>query len=75
MVMSLRAHRYRVGWSQVELARRANVTQKTISLLERGHRLHSYPATCKRIADALGVEVAEIEELAACVEQPPISRT
>lgn len=63
----------RIGklWSQRELARRANVAENTILYAETGKRLPRL-LTMRRIADALGVdwaEVAEFREAVAGVEE------
>lgn len=47
------------GWSQGELARRAETSQETIATIERGRQKSS--KTPPRIARALGVEVAELD--------------
>jgi transcriptional regulator with XRE-family HTH domain len=46
------------GMSQQELAERAGVTQNTVSEIELGHR-DPHPATLRKLAKALDVEVAE----------------
>jgi transcriptional regulator with XRE-family HTH domain len=45
--------------SQAELAKLADTTQATISVLERGERT-AQPRTVRRLADALGVEPKEL---------------
>ena len=58
-------------WSQRELARRAGVAEGTIVFAETGRRLPRL-LTMRRIADALGVDwadVAEFREAVAGVEE------
>jgi transcriptional regulator with XRE-family HTH domain len=59
--MPLRVWRIRAGFSQEELARRAGVAPKTITQAECG-RVRPHPRTRKRIADALGMAIADIRE-------------
>ena len=46
------------GLSQRELAQKANVSNQSVSKLERGGRVR--PATLKKIADALGVKPMDL---------------
>lgn len=46
------------GMTQQELAADAHTTQHTVSAIERGQR-DPHPTTLRKIADALGVEVAD----------------
>jgi transcriptional regulator with XRE-family HTH domain len=55
----LRDLRESAGLTQEELAERAGLTGKTISLLERGERKRPYPHTVRSLADAL--ELSEEE--------------
>src|SRR5215218_6165361 len=74
----LREVREMRGWSQGVLAEQADVSRDSISNYETGHRA-AYPATAKKLADALGVEIADlarpapVEELAGAgkAEAPP----
>jgi len=50
--------RRRKGWSQKDLAEESGVGQDTISGLESG-RHEPRPSTLRKLADALGVEVAD----------------
>ena len=63
---TLQEHRIRRLWSQRELARQANVAERTIINAERGHRLPRL-LTMRRIADALEVDWQEIDEFRAAV--------
>lgn len=45
------------GWAQAELARRANLGQAHISLLESGARRNPTADTLQRLAKALGVPI------------------
>lgn len=49
----VRAEREKLGWSQAELARRANVNASSMSRIELGYE-PAFPKRGKRIADALG---------------------
>jgi transcriptional regulator with XRE-family HTH domain len=51
----LRDLRETAGLTQEELAERAGLTAKTISLLERGERKRPHPHTVRTLADALGL--------------------
>lgn len=55
IVRKLRKER---GWTQRELAAEAGTTQYTVSEIEQGHR-DPHPTTLRKIAEALGVPVAE----------------
>lgn len=46
------------GWTQRELADEAGTTQYTVSEIELGHR-DPHPTTLRKLAEALGVSVAE----------------
>lgn len=48
-----------VGWSQSELARRADVTNAAISQIEKGDRLPSFIVS-RKIAEAFNISVAEL---------------
>jgi transcriptional regulator with XRE-family HTH domain len=49
------------GWSQKDLAEAARVSRDSISNYETGHR-EAYPATARKLADALGVKIADLIE-------------
>jgi predicted ATPase/transcriptional regulator with XRE-family HTH domain len=53
--------RYRLaaGLSQEELAERAGLSRRGVSDLERGARCAPYPATVRRLVEALGLDSAE----------------
>jgi non-specific serine/threonine protein kinase len=55
----LKQHRVRAGLSQDELAERAGLSRRGISDLERGARRWPYPATARRLADALHLDAHE----------------
>ncbi len=59
----LRVLRLNAGLSQEDLARAAGVSEGTIKRLEAGKGKQPYPSTRRRIAAALGVPIAEIDEL------------
>lgn len=64
---TLQELRLRRLWSQRELARRANVAERTIVNVETGQRRPRL-LTMQRIADALEVHWTEIDEFRAAVE-------
>ncbi len=51
--------RYQRGWSQIELSRRAGVTQATISSVENARRA-AYMPTLRKIAGAFGLPTREL---------------
>jgi transcriptional regulator with XRE-family HTH domain len=55
--MRLRRFRQARGWTQVELAKKARVTQALISQLEAGKKASPSVVPLMRIAKALGVTV------------------
>ncbi|HXH81710.1 MAG TPA: helix-turn-helix transcriptional regulator [Candidatus Tectomicrobia bacterium] len=58
----LKALRDERGWSQAELAKRADVTPAYIAQLETGARKNPSLEILKRIARALGVPVTDLLE-------------
>jgi len=58
----LRLLRDEKGWSQAELAKRADVTDAYIAQLETGARENPSLEVLKRLARALGVPVTELLE-------------
>jgi len=58
--MRLRRLRAAKGWTQVELAKKARVTQALISQLEAGTKPTPSVVHILRIAKALGVTVEEL---------------
>lgn len=69
----LRRYRERAGLSQDELAERSGLTGQAIGMLERGDRLHPYPATVRQLADAL--ELSEQNRTALLAAVPPRGET
>ncbi len=63
----LRSFRQAAGLTQEELASKAGLTSKAISVLERGERRRPYPHTVRALADALGLGEAERAALLASV--------
>ena len=59
---TLKVHRARNDWTQEELARRVNVTRKTINTIEKGRYVPSTHLALK-IARAFGVTVEEVFQL------------
>jgi predicted ATPase/transcriptional regulator with XRE-family HTH domain len=58
-------YREAAGYSQEELAQRAELSAKAISALEQGERKRPYPDTLRRLAEAPGLSGGERAELAA----------
>ena len=50
------------GWNQEELAQRAGLRQRTVSSIETG-RSNPHPKTLLKLAQALGVEIADLIEV------------
>lgn len=63
----LRRYREAAGFSQEELAERAQLTANAIGALERGERRRPYPDTFRRLADALELGEGPRNELAALI--------
>lgn len=55
----LRTYRLAAGLSQAELAERGALSLRGVSDLERRKRWAPYPATVRRLAEALGLAEAE----------------
>jgi len=56
----LRELRESRGLSQVELARKVSITKGFVSMLEGGTRQGTSPSVAARIAQALGVAIADL---------------
>src|ERR671932_2232176 len=63
----LQQYRQAAGLSQEELAERAGLSARGISDLERGVRRSPYPATVRRLVEALSLDDAERATLLAAV--------
>src|SRR5262249_24442577 len=61
----LQHYRTAAGLSQEELAERAGLSRRGISHLERGARRSPYPATARRLSQALGLDPAQPSALLA----------
>jgi transcriptional regulator with XRE-family HTH domain len=61
----LRVLRLNKGLSQAELAALAGVSEYTVTRLETGQRKRPHPATRRKLAAALGVPIADVDELRA----------
>jgi transcriptional regulator with XRE-family HTH domain len=59
----LRALRLNLGLTQTELAERAGVSEFTITRLETGRGKRPHPSTRRKLAGALGVAIADVDEL------------
>jgi transcriptional regulator with XRE-family HTH domain len=57
-MLNVKIERMRRGWSQAELARRANLNAATVGQIEAG-RFQPYPTQLAKLARALGVPEAE----------------
>jgi len=66
--MKLREWRIQKVMTQKELAQRAGVAEVTVAAIERGHQLPS-PRTSRRLAEALGIEPTEIDEVKEYIER------
>lgn len=47
---------------QTELAKLAGVSRETVAKIENGERTRCYPATVRKLAEALGVEPRELRQ-------------
>ncbi len=63
----LRRLREAAGMTQEELASKAGLTARAVSMLERGRRKRPYPHTVRSLADALGLTEAERASLLSSV--------
>jgi transcriptional regulator with XRE-family HTH domain len=68
----LQRHRLAAGLSQAELAERAGLSPRGISDLERGLRRAPYPATLRRLAEALELTQADRGVLLSAVHTLPV---
>jgi transcriptional regulator with XRE-family HTH domain len=59
----LRALRLNLGLTQAELAARAGVSEFTVVRLETGKDRRPHPSTRRKLAEALGVAIADVDEL------------
>lgn len=59
----IRAERERVGFSQEELARLAELSVKTVSQVENGHQKSPRFRTLRQIALALSIDVDQLLKL------------
>lgn len=60
MKNKVQEYRWKKGWSETQLARRAGVSRSTICHLENGRDQNPTVEAAFRIADALGVDVREL---------------
>ena len=67
--VALQRARRSAGLSQQELAERAGLSQRGIADLERGIRRNPYPATLRRLVEALGLEHTEREAFLAAADR------
>lgn len=59
LAQHIRSAREKRGWTQEQLAVRADVSRSTIQNLETGRR-QPHRGSLKRIAEALGVDIADL---------------
>lgn len=59
-LLNLQLARFNLGWSQEKLADKSGVSRSAISELEQGNT-QAKSNTAKRLADALGVKVWQIQ--------------
>lgn len=59
MATPLKEHRERLGLTQIQVARSAGVTERTVRLIEQGKRTPKLE-TARAFAQALGVSVDEL---------------
>jgi transcriptional regulator with XRE-family HTH domain len=59
----LRVLRLNLGLTQTELAEKAGVARYTVARLEAGEGKRPFPSTRRKIAEALGVPIADVDEL------------
>ena len=71
----LQRHRLAAGLSQEELAERAGLSRRGISDLERGARRAPYPATARRLAEALGLDATARAGLLASAHGGVVAET
>lgn len=65
---TLKSLRISQGLSQTDLAKASEVPQSTLSKLEAGTTQVISPKAMKRVADILGVKIAEIDEFGPKLE-------
>jgi transcriptional regulator with XRE-family HTH domain len=70
-VPRLRVLRLNAGLNQEELARAAGVSEATVKRLEAGRGKRPYPSTRRKLAAALGVRIADVDELRGDGGGPP----
>lgn len=62
---TVRRLRLAAGWSQEQLAEHAGVARATVQNLEAGRRTWVRVSTARKLANALGVAIADIADLSA----------
>jgi transcriptional regulator with XRE-family HTH domain len=67
----LRALRLNLGLTQAELASQAGVSEFTVVRLETGKAKRPHPSTRRKLAAALGVRIADVDELRGDGGGPP----
>jgi transcriptional regulator with XRE-family HTH domain len=67
----LRVLRLNLGLTQAELAAQAGVSKFTVVRLEAGKGRHPHPSTRRKLAAALGVAIADVDELRGDGDDPP----
>lgn len=73
IAQNMRAARERAGLRQEDLAERTGIARPNIARLERGAHLPAF-STLRRVAQALGIELAELVRAPAGAESPEEER-
>lgn len=61
-INAIRKKRLEKGWTQLELAVKSGVPQPTISQIEMGNRKYPTHDNIRKIARALEIDMAELDE-------------
>lgn len=61
-INAIKKKRLEKGWTQMKLAAKSGVPQPTISQIEKGNRKYPTHESIKKIARALEVNIAELDE-------------
>ncbi len=73
VMVRMKAVRIQRGWSQQQLAFRANVSVADVSRIETG-RMRPYAGHAARLAKVLGLEPEKLLELVVLVPEPADAR-
>lgn len=64
---ALRVHRLRAGLSQEDAAKAAGVDAATVRSIERGQTRQPHPETMRKLAIAVRVQIADVQEFADAI--------